>query len=513
MVTTIRVNQLKAGVLLSYATLLTSLVVTLIYTPYMLKMIGQSEFGLYSLVGSIVAYLTIFDGGFGNAIVRYTAQFRALGKIDAQYSMFGMFVILYFVIGLAIGALGLYFYYQVDTLFADSMTDLELDKIRTMILITLFNLVLTLPLSIFGSIITAYERFVFHKTIQIARIVLNAAAMVAILEMGFKAVGMIVVVTIFNVLTLVTHCWYCFVRIKIKLYFYNFQWSLLKGMAIYSFYIFLTIIVDRLFWSTGQFVLGVQVGSASIAIFAVAIQLQAIYMSFSLAISSVFLPKMTALVTGGASQKCMSDLFIRTGRLQFSVMSFILCGFILFGKPFVLIWAGEEYGPVYVITLLFFIPLTVPLIQNLGVTILEARNQMKFRAYLYLVIALFSLILQVKLTYLYGVIGTAISISIALVVGNAIVMNIYYFKKQKLDILRFWREISRMAVSPIIITGTAYLVMQDHSIDNVEELVIWIITFSVAYFCAFWVISLNQNERDLVGRPVKRVLSNWYSKF
>jgi len=509
----ISVNQLKAGVLLSYATLFTSLVVTLIYTPYMLKMIGQSEFGLYSLVGSIVAYLTIFDGGFGNAIVRYTAKFRALGKTDEQYSMFGMFVILYFIIGIAIGALGLYFYYQVDVLFADSMNGLELDKIRTMILITLFNLVITLPLSIFGSIITAYERFVFHKIIQIARIILNAAAMVAILEMGYAAIGMIVVVTIFNILTLAIHCWYCFKKIKIKLYFYNFQWSLLQGMAIYSFYIFLTIIVDRLFWSTGQFVLGVQVGAASIAVFALAIQLQAIYMSFSLAISSVFLPKMTSLVTGGASQKTISDLFIRTGRLQFSVMSFILCGFILFGKPFILLWAGEDYGMVYVIALLFFIPLTVPLIQNLGVTILEARNQMKFRAYLYLGIALFSLVLQVKMTHLYGVIGTAISICIALVVSNVLVMNVYYLKKQNLDILRFWRNIFHMAVSPIIITGSAYLFMQDYSIDNIEDLIVSIIMFSGAYFVAFWALSLNKNERDLLGRPTKRILSNWRSKF
>ena len=73
-------NQLKAGVALNYALILLNSLVALLYTPYMLRMMGQSEFGLYSLVASVIGYLTILDLGFGNAIVRYTAKFRAEGK-------------------------------------------------------------------------------------------------------------------------------------------------------------------------------------------------------------------------------------------------------------------------------------------------------------------------------------------------------------------------------------------------------------------------------------------------
>lgn len=84
-------KQLKVGVLLSYLTLGLSNLIALIYTPFMLRMMGQSEYGLYSLVASVVAYLTILDFGFGNAIVRYTAKYRAEGKVEDQYSLFGLF--------------------------------------------------------------------------------------------------------------------------------------------------------------------------------------------------------------------------------------------------------------------------------------------------------------------------------------------------------------------------------------------------------------------------------------
>ena len=70
------VNQLKAGAVLNYVVIGLNSLVGLLYTPYMLRMMGQSEYGLYSLVASVIAYLTIMDFGFGNAIIRYTAKFR-----------------------------------------------------------------------------------------------------------------------------------------------------------------------------------------------------------------------------------------------------------------------------------------------------------------------------------------------------------------------------------------------------------------------------------------------------
>lgn len=74
-------NQLKAGAMLSLLTFGAANVLGLLYTPYMLRMMGQEEYGLYSLVASVVSYLTMLDFGFGNAIVRYTNLYNAM--VDA----------------------------------------------------------------------------------------------------------------------------------------------------------------------------------------------------------------------------------------------------------------------------------------------------------------------------------------------------------------------------------------------------------------------------------------------
>jgi len=59
-------------------------------------LVGQSEYGFYSLVPSVIAYLSVFDLGFGNAVIRYTVKFRAEGKVEEQYYMFGC--LLFFIL-------------------------------------------------------------------------------------------------------------------------------------------------------------------------------------------------------------------------------------------------------------------------------------------------------------------------------------------------------------------------------------------------------------------------------
>lgn len=494
------INQLKAGVVLNYVVIILNTVVGLLYTPYMLRMMGQSEYGLYSLVASVIAYLTVLDLGFGNAIVRYTAKFRAEKKTEEQYEMFGMFLLLYLVIGIIAFGIGLGLYFNVGTLFGDTMTAVELDRARIMMLLLVANLAFTFPMSIWGSIIQAYEDFVFQKSLNIFRIILNTAVMICLLHFGYKAVAMVVVQTIFNVLTLVVNFIYCRRKLNIHIYFRfkHFHWGFLKEVAIYSFWIFLNAIMDRVYWSTGQFVLGAIVGTAAVAVFAIAIQLEGMYMQFSTAISSVFLPKVTAMVATNRSRKEISDLFIRTGRIQYIVLAYILSGFIIFGRQFIELWAGAGYSDAYIISLLFFIPLTVPLIQNLGITILQARNEMKFRSVLYIIIAIVSLAMQIVLTRYFGGIGCAMGVSGALVVGQILIMNVYYQRRQDLDIKTFWKEISKMSIIPIVLIFISMMVIRHFfALDSWGKLILGIAAFSLVYIPLFFRFSMTDDERNL----------------
>lgn len=499
-------SQLKIGVLLSYVVLALQNLVGLAYTPFMLRMMGKSEYGLYSVAASIVAYLTVLDLGFGNAIVRYTAKFRAEGKQEEQYKMFGMFFLIYCGIGLIALLAGGILYLKAENIFDASMTVTELERTKIILLLMVANLAITFPFSLFGSIVTAYEQFVFQKVVSIIRIVLNYTTMIVLLNFGYKAIAMVVVTTIFNLLTLGSNFWYCKYCLKIKLLLGRIQWDFLKEVSVYSLWIFMNVIMDRIYWSTGQFVLGAFVGTASVAVFAVAIQLQHMYMSFSLAISGVFLPKITAMTVAESDGKAISDLFIKTGRIQYCVMALVLSGFFLFGRQFIVLWAGDGYEEAYIIAMLFFVPLTVPLIQNIGITILQARNQLKFRSLLYLFISLASLAAQIPLSRCYGGIGCAIAIAGALTLGQIIVMNVYYRVKQNIDILKFWIEIAKMSIVPGCMIVSFYCILQYFVLDSVLKLCVGIFLYLLVYLPLFFVCSMNTYERNLILNPVKKIM-------
>ena len=499
-------NQLKAGAILTYVTLFLNSAIGLIYTPFLTLKLGQAEYGLYSLVASVVGSLTVLDFGFGNALIRYTAKLRAEKKEQKLKEMYGMFFIIFCGIALLALIIGMVVYFNTENIFSQNMTSEELGKMKIMLLLMVFNLCFTFVMSVYRSIIVAYERFIFQKVINLIRIVLNPLVMVIFLLFGYKAITMVVLQTIFNVLTLLADYYYCKRKLNIQFVFGKFDSAFLKEVSLYSFWIFLNAIMDKIYWSLGQGVLGVYCGTKIVAIYGIAIQLQQMYMSFSTAISGVLLPKITSMVSVSGNEKAVSELFIKTGRLQFIIMSFVLCGFTLFGRQFIELWVGESYSQAYTICLLFFFPLLVPLIQNVGITILQAKNKMKFRCVSYVIIALISFLVSLPLSKHYGAVGCASSTAGALVLGQVIIMNIYYEKRIGLNIIGFWKEIIKMSIAPILISILSYQLLDYVIIDSYFDLIIAIVLFTVLYLPIFWFASMNQYEKDLFGGMLTKIL-------
>lgn len=501
-------NQLKAGAILNYIAIILNMVIGLLYTPYMLQQLGQSEYGLFSLASSIVTYLTILDLGFGNAIIRYTAKLKTEQKDDELKYMYGMFLILYSCIGLIAILIGVYLVQNVESLFSTNMTSIEISRTKIMLYLMTFNLAITFPMSIWGSIMIAHEKFIFLKTINIIRNILNPLVIVILLSLGYKAVAMVVATTIFNIIVLVANFLYCKFKLHIRIKYGKFNPYFLKEVSIYSFWIFLQIIMDKIYWSSGQFIIGIYRGAAAIAIFAIAMQLQNMYMLFSTAISGVLLPKVTALITKKDNPEEVSNLFIRIGRIQYILIAYILTAFIIFGYSFIRLWAGELYTSSYYLALLVMVPFTIDLIQNIGITILQARNQLKERSFIGVISAVFTLIIAFPSTKYYGELGCSLAIMAGLLIGQGLIMNIYYYKKQKINIPKFWCEIFRMSIIPCLFI-IIFIIYQNYIISQINtysKLFIYGSMFSIIYIPLFYKFSMNANERTLLIQPIKLFL-------
>ena len=95
-------DQLKSGVILSYINLVLSSVIPMLYTPAMLRLIGQEEYGLYSLSATAVGYLTLLSFGFGGTVLRYLSLYRAKGQVEEERRAFGFFLVVYSAIAILV---------------------------------------------------------------------------------------------------------------------------------------------------------------------------------------------------------------------------------------------------------------------------------------------------------------------------------------------------------------------------------------------------------------------------
>lgn len=498
-------NQLKAGAILSYLSITISMLIALIYTPIMIRILGQSEFGLYSLIGSLAAYFSVMDMGLGNAMVRYTARNRVSGTKERESNLNGMFLIFYSIISLITIIVGIVVYNNLHLIFEESLSSSDIKSAKIMIVILIVNFALSFPLSIFNSILKAHERFIVEKVISIIRIVSAPLIILPIIYIGFGAISMVLITTIVNIGCLVFTVYYTYKNLCIKISFGRLEEGLIREVLTYSFFVFLAVIVDQIYWQTDQIILGAVSGTLSVAIYAIAIQFVKLYIQLSTSISGLFLPKVSMLVAQNTSSDELTTLMIRYGRVQFFIVTFILLGFTLFGEYFIRLWAGENYVEAYKVVLIIMVPLTIPLIQNFGLSVLYAMNLQVFRSVMLIFIAIINVIISIPVATEYGLIGVATVTAITLLLGNVFIMNIYYYKKIDINIPQFWKEISSIIVYLLFSLGIGYLINYLIQQNSIFFFIGKIILYSIIHVIILVLFCLNDYEKNLCKSVFRRL--------
>jgi len=445
-------NEIKLGALLSYITILLNTLVGLLYTPFMLRQLGQSEYGLYMLIGSFVAYISILDFGLHNTVYRFVAKYQALKDTKGQENFLASTFILYGIITIIVLLVGLIVYFNLDKIFSASLSSEEFRKANIMFVILIFNLAITLPLGAFQFIIRGYGKFVFVNSVTIARIIVRTLVLIALLAIGFKSVTIVIVDTIFNVGMGLSYLIYSFVKLKVIVKLHSFNKSVIRELFNYSIFVFILAMVNQFFWKLGQVALGIIASTAAVAIYALSINLVMYYQQFALGISGVFMPKVSKMISEGANNRTLTNLMIKVGRIQLAILGLVLSGFIVIGKEFILLWAGPDYQDVYLITLLIFLPMTIPMIQTIAGVIIQVKNMQSFKATAYLIMSIINMVSAVVLGILYGPIGVGISTAISLLVFQVVIINLYYKIKLDLQIGRFFKETFRGIFPVIVIT-------------------------------------------------------------
>jgi len=502
----LHINQRKAGVILSYAGEIVKILVNLVYTPIMLRLLGQSEYGLYQLVYSVVSYLSLLSLGFGSSYLRFYSRYKAQNDEDGVAKLNGMFILIFCSISVICILCGTVMVRNIRTIFGTGLTESEYATAKVLMELLIINLALTFPNSVFNCSITAHEKFLFQKLLILLQNLFSPFLTLPLLIMGYGSIGMVSVTTLLTFVLLISNMFYCFKKLHVRFAFHGLKISLFKEMWVFTFFIFLNQIIDQINWSVDKFLLGRFAGTTAVAVYGVGGQINTLYLQFSSSVSNVFVPKVNRIVAETNDNTELTTLFTKVGRIQFIVLGLILTGFVFFGMPFVNLWAGEGYGASYAVALLLIIPVTVPLIQNLGIEIQRAKNMHKARAVVYLAIAIANVFISIPLIKFFGPEGAALGTAISLFAGNIIFMNWYYHARIGMNMFYFWKEIAKFIPALIAPCVVGIAIMKFVNITGLVKLGVFAVVYAAVYGLSMYFFGMNEEEKQLVMGPIRKIL-------
>lgn len=506
-----RINQLKAGSILSYVQMALNVVIGLVYTPIMLRLLGKSEFGLYNTVSSTISMLSILNLGFNSSYIRFYSKYKKENDETSIAKLNGMFLLIFLVIGTIAFCCGCFLASHLEYVFADGLSAAEYKTAKVLMLLLTANLALSFPMSVFTSIISAHERFVVLKLLGMLKTILSPLITLPLLLIGYKSIAIVTTTLLISVLTDIAYLFYVKRILHVVFRFHDFEKGLFKQLFSFTFFIALNMVVDQINSNMGKFLLGRMKGTEAVAVYSVGYALYQYYAMFSTAVSGVFSPRIHRIVNSTNSspveqKKQLTELFTKVGRVQFMILALVASGVVFFGRPFIVFWAGRGYEEAYVVALLLIIPASIALIQNIGIEVQRAQNKHQFRSIAYIIMALVNLFSTILLCPKYGIVGTVMGTALSLILANGLIMNVYYHKRCNIDILAFWKSILRLSFGLIVPVIFGILFTKWIHINSIIPLLFGILLYSAIYCFSFWFLGMNAFEKALIMKPLRKVL-------
>lgn len=498
-----RKKQMSLGVILSYISIAVRLASGILYTPVVLNSLGQSQYGVYSLCISCIGYLTILNAGVNAAYIRFYVQEKTVCEKNVE-RLNGLFCKIFIVLSVVCFLGGLLIARFSPTIFGTKITAAEYELVRKCFVLLAFTIALEIFTCLFKSFVTANEEFIFGKTLDIIGAVLAPVLTLPFLLRGYDCTVIFKVRLGVSVLLLLLNSIFCRNKLGIRFLFAREEPGMLKTISQFIGFIALQSVMDQLNWQIDKFLLARTQGTGEISIYSVGSTFNTYFLMIGGAVSGVFIAEINRLVVNGDETR-LNGLFRRTCKLFTYLVGFIITVFFIFGRPFVLRWAGEEYGQSFTVGWMLMLPVSFSMVMGLGQDIARAKNRHQIQIIINVCVCVGNMLISIPLAIHFGAVGSAFGTFIAEIVICMIVQPIYYKKVLGLEFKNIFLDIVLYLPGLIlpVVFGLAinYFGLLEEKYVSIMFLGI---IYTVIYVVSVLMFSMGRDDRKYVLDFVKR---------
>lgn len=500
----------KIGVILSYALMAVEILSTLLFTPFLIRTLGRAEYGIYQLIISITAYLTLLDLGVGSSVIRYMSKYRADKDVLSQRKFMGITTIYYLLIGILVIILGLVLSNFLPIFFKRGLTADEIGLAKKLFSVTMMTTAVSLMTSGFSNAIIAYERFTVSKGSMIVLTVVKILASVLVLELGFSSYGIVLVNFFITLSTRLIYVLFVLFKLKIVPLFKGIEFSFIKEIISYSLFILLQLIASNINALSDQILLAsfAKGASAIIAVYGVGAQILQYFKTVGSHFTSVLMPGLVRLVESGAKSGDYEREMTRISRIIFMVLAFVWTVFAVFGRDFVILWAGKDYSQAYFVALILMFPTLFSYAEGVGYQLLQAMKKHKIPSIVQVISALINIVLTIFLIKWRPLEGAVIGSFIALFVCELLIMNVMYKTQIGISLGAYFKGMFKGTFVCLVISalvGIAFGRINPISFGWLR-FVINCASMCAVYAVTMLIFGMNSYEKELLFKPLKKIL-------
>lgn len=500
-------RQVLINTLSNYGGKIVTLGIWFFLTPFILNRLGQSVYGMWIIVGSLVSYGSVLDFGIGNAITKYVAEYHARGDFEQARSLIATSLRLYTIVGLAAILLGAIFAPIFPNIFK-----IPADQHLTfswLVFLSGIGLGISLPSAAPIAVLRGLHRFDVINLISIIGMLLLAGSTVLVLQRGGGPIGLISVNILVNLVMQIPAIW--LIRRYAKQL--HFGWSgakrsQIRTVAGFSSALFVINIAGQLRAKTDEIVVGTFLTVSHVTPYSIAHRLSDIPQILTEQFMKVLMPLASKLHSENDHGRLRQLYLIGTRLTLVSFMPMGLGASIL-AKPFLSIWVGNVYAPYAgLVALLICASLFTTLMWPAN-AILQGMARHRLLAISAIVSGLVNLITSIALVRPLGLAGVALGTLIPTALECLLFVIPYSMRVIGVDLRTVLKEIFLPVVAPSILMGIALIIIRTlvNPVTMVSILAVGSVGLLV-YCACYYSIGASSQEKHMFLELVRNTLQS-----
>lgn len=495
-------KQIKIGAVISYLALAINIAATLLYMPWMVSVIGESNYAMYTLANSFVNIFVI-DFGLSSAVSKFIAQYRAEGNTEKETQFMATVTKVYLVLDVLILTILTVLFFFIGSIYKGLTAD-EIQTFKCLYIIVASYAVVSFPFMPLSGIMYAYEKLIETKLCELIQKVFSIVMVVLALLYQANVIYVVLANVISALVTLVAK--YYIVKkgtpLRVKLSFANM--AMFREVAAFTVWIAVQALAQRCIFNLAPTILGIVATSKDIAVFAPATSIEGYFATVAAAINGFFVMRITKYVVADEKEQ-LYKLLLKVGRYQVLLLGLIYVVFVCVGEDFMCAWMGPEFRMAWPCALLVMIPDILIFSEQVANTAAIASNLVKQQACGYVFMAVVCVLFSFPLSRALGAPGAAAAIAIAyltLFVYN----NILYSRKMELNMWKFIKECYGKLILPILAVGCVgyFLCNRLILINGWKGVMIKAVIVSLLYLFAVLTAVTEEERKFVLGLFKKR---------